>query len=113
MFGAQTVADTPHLDVSCEDYGLLWRLAENEQGPVVRLEAEAEFLGEVPVANTLGMIRGSERPDEYVMLSAHFDSWDGASGATDNGTGTVMMMETMRILRATYPRPRRTILVAH
>jgi Zn-dependent M28 family amino/carboxypeptidase len=59
------------------------------------------------------MIRGRERPDEYVMLSAHFDSWDGASGATDNGTGTIAMMEAMRILKAVNPNPRRTILVGH
>jgi carboxypeptidase Q len=47
------------------------------------------------------------------MLSAHFDSWDGASGATDNGTGTIIMMEAMRILRQVYPNPRRTILAGH
>src|SRR3712207_7632315 len=45
--------------------------------------------------------------------SAHFDSWDAASGATDNGTGTVTMVEAMRILRQAYPRPKRTILVGH
>jgi Zn-dependent M28 family amino/carboxypeptidase len=47
------------------------------------------------------------------MLSAHFDSWDAASGATDNATGTVVMLEAMRLLRAAYPRPKRTILVGH
>ena len=52
-------------------------------------------------------------PDEYVVLNAHVDSWDGASGATDNGTGTIMMMEAMRILKEVLPTPRRTILVAH
>ena len=107
------VRSAPHLDVSCEDYGLLWRLAVRDQGPVVRLAAEAERLGEVPVANTIGLIRGSEKPDEYVILSAHFDSWDSSSGATDNGTGTVAMMEAMRILSVVHPRPKRTILVGH
>ena len=48
-----------------------------------------------------------------MILSAHFDSWDGATGATDNGTGTIVMMETMRILKAIYPNPKRTILVGH
>jgi Zn-dependent M28 family amino/carboxypeptidase len=47
------------------------------------------------------------------MLSAHFDSWDGATGATDNGTGTLVMMEAMRILKKIYPNPKRTILVGH
>ncbi len=103
----------PTVELSCEDYGLVFRLAENDQGPVLRVNTEAEFLGDVPVFNTIAEIRGSELPDEYVMLSAHFDSWDGASGATDNGTGTVLMMEAMRILSLVYPNPRRTILVGH
>lgn len=112
IFSAST-EDVPTIDVSCEDYGLLFRLAENHQGPVVRVEADAEFLGDVPVWNTIGEIRGSEYPDEYVLLSAHLDSWDGGSGATDNGTGTVTMMEAMRILKTAYPHPKRTILVGH
>ncbi|HEX2091603.1 MAG TPA: M20/M25/M40 family metallo-hydrolase, partial [Longimicrobiaceae bacterium] len=103
----------PTVDLSCEDYGLVYRLAENGQGPQLRVDADAELQGEVPVFNVFAEIRGRERPNEYVMLSAHFDSWDGASGATDNGTGTVTMMEAMRILKKVYPNPRRTILVGH
>jgi carboxypeptidase Q len=102
----------PTLDLSCEDYGLVFRLAQNGQGPVVRLTADSEFLGDVPVFNTIGMIRGTELPDEYVILSAHYDSWDSSSGATDNGTGSVTMLEAMRILKSTYPNPKRTILIA-
>jgi Zn-dependent M28 family amino/carboxypeptidase len=63
--------------------------------------------------NVLAEIPGTELPDEYVMLSAHLDSWAGATGATDNGTGTITMLEAMRILKETYPNPRRTILVGH
>lgn len=103
----------PGLHLACEDYGLVARMAERGQGPRVRLDARAEFLGDVPAFNVVGRIPGTELPDEYVVLSAHLDSWDGASGATDNGTGTIMMMEAMRILRETYPNPRRTILVGH
>lgn len=112
VFSART-EQVPALDLSCEDYGLLYRMAANEQGPLLRVEAEAEFLGEVSVFNTIAEIRGTELPDEYVVLSAHFDSWDGASGATDNGTGTVTMLEAMRILKLAYPNPKRTILVGH
>jgi len=117
-WGANKIFDTltdrvPSVHLSCEDYGLVHRLAANGQGPVLRLDAEAEFLGEVPVFNVVGELRGTELPDEYVVLNAHFDSWDGASGATDNGTGSIMMMEAMRILKEVYPQPRRTILVAH
>jgi carboxypeptidase Q len=101
----------PTIDVSCEDYGLVYRLAANNQGPVVRIVADAEDRGEVPAYNVIGMVRGRELPNEYVMLSAHFDSWDGGSGATDNGTGSTTMLEAMRILRQVYPNPKRTILI--
>jgi len=111
VFDAENRA-TPTFELSCEDYGLVQRLAANGQAPRVRLAAEAENLGEVPVYNVVGRIPGTERPNEYVVLSAHFDSWDGSSGATDNGSGSVLMLETMRVLSEVYPRPRRTILIA-
>jgi carboxypeptidase Q len=103
----------PVVALSCEDYGLLHRLADRRQGPRVRVDARSENLGTVPAFNTVATIPGSSRPDEYVVLSAHFDSWDGATGATDNGTGTIVMMEAMRILRAAYPNPARTIIAGH
>ncbi len=107
-------ADTklvPSFSLSCEDYGLLHRLASSNQGPVVRVRAEAEDLGEVPIFNTIAEIPGSERPGEYVLLSAHFDTWDGASGTTDNTTGSTVMMEAARILKQVYPNPKRTIVI--
>ncbi|MBO6576602.1 MAG: M28 family peptidase [Rhodothermales bacterium] len=98
-------------NLSCEDYGLLYRLAKNNQGPVLRAYGEAESLGEAPAHNLIARIPGRELPDEYVVLSAHFDAWDGASGMTDNGTGSVVMLEAMRLLAMHYPQPRRTILL--
>jgi Zn-dependent M28 family amino/carboxypeptidase len=112
VFSASTEG-IPTVDLGCEDYGLVYRLAENSQGPVLEVLADAEFQGEHPAYNTVAMIRGSELPDEYVLLSAHFDSWDGGSGATDNGTGTITMLEAMRILSNVYPNPKRTIVVGH
>lgn len=103
----------PAIALSCEDYGLVYRLTEHDQHPTLRLNLDGELLGERPVFNTVATIKGVEKPDEYVMLSAHFDSWDGSSGATDNGTGTVTMLEAMRILKTVYPHPKRTILVGH
>ncbi len=103
----------PTLDISCEDYNLLYRLASNNQGPKVRVNAESRNLGEQPVHNLIAEIKGSSKANEYIILSAHYDSWDGASGATDNGTGTLTMMEAMRILKAVYPNPRRTIIAGH
>src|SRR5581483_7198029 len=104
----------PSFDVSCEDYSLLARLADNGQHPRVHAVAEATLApAESPVFNTIARITGSDKPNEYVMLSAHLDSWDSGSGATDNGTGTITMLEAMRILKTAYPRPKRTILVGH
>ena len=112
IFAALT-QQVPSVHLSCEDYSLVHRLASRGQGPRIRLDARAESLGDVPAFNVVASIPGTELPDEYVLLSAHLDSWDGASGATDNGTGTIMMHEAMRILKATYPNPRRTIMVGH
>ena len=95
----------PAVTLDCEDYGLVFRLAENNQKPMVRLDLDATLLGEQPVFNTIATIKGTEKPNEYVMLSAHFDSWDGSSGATDNGTGTMMAMEAMRILKTGLSAP--------
>ena len=109
-----TIAEgIPEIGLSCEDYGLVFRLAENNQSPLLSVTAPAQFLGEVPVWNVVAELQGKEKPDEFVLLSAHFDSWDAASGATDNGATTIAMMEAMRILKTAYPNPKRTIIAAH
>ena len=100
----------PNISLSCEDYGLVYRLAVSDQSPVLRVEAESTFGDPAPTFNVIGEMRGTERPDEYIVLSAHFDTWDGGSGATDNNTGTINMMETLRILSEVYPNPKRTII---
>jgi len=112
IFSAYT-KKVPTVDIALEDYGLLYRLAEHGAKPKISVRTDAKETGVVPVFNTIAEIKGSEKPNEYVILSAHFDSWDGGSGATDNGTGTLVMMEAMRILKKVYPNPKRTILVGH
>jgi hypothetical protein len=109
IFSASTET-IPTISVSCEDYGLLYRLASNDQRPVIQVEAEASFGDLAPAFNVIGEIRGSEKPDEYIILSAHFDTWDGGSGATDNNSGSINMMETFRILSEVYPNPKRTVI---
>ena len=115
-FGANKVfsANTkkiPVIDLSLEDYGMVYRMAENGDKPVLKIVAQSKELGKVPTFNTVATIPGTELPDEYVVLSAHFDSWDGGTGATDNGTGTITMMEAARILKKVYPNPKRTIII--
>lgn len=110
IFGAYT-KKIPTIDLSLEDYGLLYRLTEAGKKPAMRMTIESKELPPADAFNIIAEIKGSEKPDEYVILSAHFDSWDGATGATDNGTGTLTMMEAARILKKVYPNPKRTILI--
>lgn len=112
IFSAYTKI-VPTVDIALEDYTLLYRLSESGGKPVISIHTESKELGTVPTFNTIAEIKGTEKPNEYVMLSAHFDSWDGGTGATDNGTGTLTMMEAMRLLKKFYPNPKRTILVGH
>jgi hypothetical protein len=112
VFSAGT-KNIPNIDLDLEDYTMLHRMVKSGATPEIKVVSTSKDLGTVPTFNTLAMIKGVEKPEEYVILSAHFDSWDGATGATDNGTGTIVMMEAMRILKAVYPSPKRTILVGH
>lgn len=112
IFGAYT-KNIPTIDISLEDYGLLYRLALEGSKPEISVKADSKDLGVANTYNTVAEIKGTQKPNEYVMLSAHFDSWDGGTGATDNGTGTLVMMEAMRLLKMFYPNPKRTILAGH
>ena len=110
IFGARS-KKVPTLDISLEDYGILYRLAQHGIKPKISVETSSKHVGNVPSFNTIAEIKGTELPNEYVILSAHLDSWEGGSGATDNGTGTIAMMEVARILKKILPNPKRTILI--
>ncbi len=95
-WGANKIFDAvtttiPSVHLNCGDYSLVHRLASRSQGPHMRLDARAEFHGEVPASNILAVLPGEELPEEYALLTAHLDSWEGGSGATDSGNGTIMM----------------------
>lgn len=110
IFSANT-EKVPVIDLSLEDYGMLFRMVEYGDKPRIRVNAQSRDLGKVPTFNTIATIEGTEKPDEYIILSAHYDSWDGGTGATDNATGSITMMEAARILKKVYPNPKRTIIV--
>ena len=87
------------------------RLADGEP---VEVEADLQHTltaGPIPCYNTIAEIKGSEKPDEIVVVSAHMDSWDGpgSEGCTDNGTGSAVVLEAARILAASGVKPKRTI----
>lgn len=112
IFGAQTTK-VPTLDLAYEDYGLLYRLAAGGKAPKIHVNAQSKNLGIAQTYNTIAELKGTEKADEYVILSAHLDSWDGGTGATDNGTGIITMMEAARILKVVLPHPKRTILIGN
>ena len=102
----------PSLFVAHEHYALLHRLATRPTPARTRVEVEVDnkFIpGPVAVYNTVGEIRGTEKPDEFVVLGAHLDSWDLGQGTTDNGTGSCVVLEAARVLAKSGIRPKRTI----
>ncbi|HUR94916.1 MAG TPA: M20/M25/M40 family metallo-hydrolase [Gemmatimonadales bacterium] len=111
MSGSPTrVAPLPNLVVSHEDYAMLERQVIAGASP--RLEARVENgLGRVPVQqwNTVAEIRGTEHPGQVVILGAHLDSWDLGTGVTDNGTGSMVVLEAARAIAQSGLRPKRTI----
>ncbi len=92
-----------------EDYLLLWQL--QAAGPVeMELNIQGTLSGKsVEVYNTVAEIRGTEKPDEMVILGAHLDSWDLGTGATDDGTGSAAVLEAARALQKLGVKPKRTI----
>jgi carboxypeptidase Q len=100
----------PTIDILLEDYGMLYALLKTA---TIRSSCTCRIYRSRYGSHLQHHRRNSrtEKPDEYIILSAHYDSWDAGTGATDNGTGSITMMEVARILKEVYPNPKRTILV--
>jgi Zn-dependent M28 family amino/carboxypeptidase len=98
----------PAAAISVEDATLLARLAA--RGPVtVHLALDSQTLPDADSANVVAELRGRERPDEIVVISAHLDSWDVGQGAQDDGAGVAIVMQALATLRRLGLQPRRTI----
>ena len=102
-------AAAPTAYVERENYLQLWRFLE--QGPVqLEVNIGGKLSGKpVDVYNTVAEIRGTEKPDEVVIIGGHLDSWDLGTGATDNGTGSMAVLEAARALQKLGVKPKRTI----
>ncbi len=99
----------PGAAMSAEDAMLVSRLLRKGDRVRMHLTLTPRTLPDVESANVVAEIRGSELPDEIVLIGGHLDSWDLGTGAIDNGSGVAMTMETMRLIRELNLRPRRTI----
>jgi hypothetical protein len=104
------ISSLPQIVIGNGDYSQLARLAV--RGERARIEADIKNTfshDAVQQYNTVAEIRGTEHPDEVVLLGAHLDSWDLSTGGTDNGAGAVAVLEAARILKASGVKPKRTI----
>jgi len=119
-FALLTMSGTPraldpiaHVVIPHETYAMFYRL--RQAGLPVRIRADITntlTVDTLTAYNTVAEIRGSEHPDEIVLLGAHLDSWDLGSGTTDNGAGAIAVLEAARILAVAHVRPIRTIRFA-
>jgi hypothetical protein len=99
----------PAAALATEDADLVHRLLAKGERVRMNLVLTPRTLADVASANVIAEIRGSERPEEIVLIGGHLDSWDLGTGAIDNGSGVSMVMETMRVLKELGIRPKRTI----
>ena len=105
------VPKIPAAAITSEDAARLARMAARGEKLRVRLKMGAEMLPDADSANVVAEIRGREKPEEVVVVSGHFDSWDVGNGATDDGGGAIAAWEVARLLKTLDLRPRRTIRV--
>lgn len=103
------VKKIPAAALAAEDAMLVHRLLSKQERVRVHLVLTPRTLPDAVSANVIGEIRGIGHPDEIVVIGAHLDSWDLATGAIDDGAGVAMVMETMRLIRQSGLRPNRTI----
>ena len=106
-----TIKKIPTAAITLEAATMLRRLQNRKIKCTVKLYMEAEDKGEVPSANVIAEIVGSEKPEEIVLIGGHIDSWDVGQGAHDDGAGCVAAMEALNILRKLKLKPKRTIRV--
>ena len=103
----------PHLIVAHEQFGTLYRVAQRGLPVKLEISLQTRFLDDNRFpTNVIAEIPGTDKAAEVVMIGAHYDSWHSGTGATDNGAGSVVMMEAMRILKAVGLPLRRTVRIA-
>jgi carboxypeptidase Q len=102
----------PQLTMASEHWTRIARLLQQKKEVSLELNLSSTFYDDDAMQyDTIAEIPGTDKKDELVMLGAHLDSWHAGTGATDNGAGTIVMMEAVRILKALDLKPRRTIRI--
>ncbi len=101
----------PVAAITIEGAELLQRTYDRGDKITLRLKMDAKFLPDAESANVVAELKGTERPDEIVLIGGHFDSWDVGQGAHDDGGSCIAAWEAIRLLKELGLRPRRTIRV--
>ncbi len=110
-FDADAPAIVPQVVMAPEHYNRLVRMVQKNIPVKLEMDFKVEFTKADSTFNIIAEIPGSDLKDEIVMIGAHFDSWHGGTGATDNATGSTVCMEAMRIIKTLGLQPRRTIRI--
>ena len=114
LYKRDHISPLPVVVSAIENYGRVYRLLKANVPVAIEMNVDVKFFGDHEHAfDTIAEIPGTDPKlkDEVVMVGGHLDSWASATGATDNGAGTVVAMEVMRILNALQVKPRRTIRI--
>jgi carboxypeptidase Q len=105
-------AQPPQVTLTVEHYGRIWRTLEKKIPVTLTMDIDNRFYDQdLNAFNVVADLPGTDKADELVMIGAHFDSWHGATGATDNAAGSAVMMEAMRILKASGVTLRRSVRI--
>lgn len=108
---SRTAKNVPTAAITVENAELLQRMQDRGEKVVVRLKMSAKTLAPAPSRNVVAEIKGSERPNEVIVMGGHIDSWDVGQGAMDDGAGCVSAWEALRLIKQLGVRPKRTIRV--
>ena len=104
-------AGLPSIAIAVEHYGRIARTLEKQMPVKIEADIKNTFHEDPSSFNVVGELPGTDKADEVVMIGAHFDSWHGGTGATDNAAGSAVMMEAMRILKQSGVKLRRTVRI--
>lgn len=106
---ADSIKKIPHAAITMEDAAMLHRMQKRGQAPEITLYMEAQTLPDVLSYNVIGELKGSEKPEEIIVIGGHVDSWDSGMGAHDDASGCISTWEALRIMKKLGLRPKRTI----
>jgi Zn-dependent M28 family amino/carboxypeptidase len=109
----ETLPTVPDIKLDEHQYAIIEQMAKERQSFELEFDIRNHFkMGPVKYHNVIGIIPGTEFPDEYVIMGAHLDAFDVATGGVDNGSGVSPHLEAARLIMEAGGKPKRTIIVA-